>query len=153
LFDFIKIICRRKTIEGPGSADPPLAVTGLQRVSLVHPAEVYRSGIEPGKTLSIKSPQTDVVIIWCAPQRVQFCAFKDAGTFVAQNVASEADSACPVPENRIDGIQAIALVVSNKPLAFKFHRPGGGRSQPQVSAQIFVKRRDVIKAQTVSFAI
>src|SRR5262249_27963239 len=105
------------------------------------------------KTLPVKSSQTSVIIVRRPAQGIQSRAFEHAGTLVADNGSSETDSAHPVPENRMDPVQAVALVVSNKAVAFKFHHPGVARSQPQVAAKVFVKRRDVMLGQPVFFGI
>src|SRR5215510_4989052 len=108
---------------------------------------------EPGKSPPVKSPQTRVVIVRRAPQRVYGRAFENAGALVPDDASPKTHASRSVTKDRIDQIQAVPLAVSNKAVAFELHRPGAARTQPKVAAEIFAQRCDVIISQTVSFTV
>ena len=79
-------------------------------------------------------------------QQVDLTALEDARMLIAQDVAPEADTTGAVSQNPAYRIDAILLAISDKAFAHQLHRSGGIRAQPEISARVFVKRRDFLKA-------
>ena len=86
-------------------------------------------------------------------QEVQFRAFEHAGATVSQHIALETDVTPAVFEDRIHGLDGVPFAVGVETIAGQLHRPGAVRAQPEIAAEVFVERGDVVKTQAVPFGV
>ena len=144
-----EVVSSGKVVKLSVHRHPPFAVARLQRQALADPTEVFplqRVGHKPREPLPVVTPERLPVGDLARMQQVNLTALEDARTLIAWDVAPEADTTGAVGQNPAHRIDAVLLAISDKAFAHQLHRSGGIRAQPEISARVFVNRRDFLKA-------
>src|ERR1700694_3041779 len=144
-----EVVSCRKALQLSVHCHPPLAVARLQRQPLANPTEAFplqHLRHKPREPLPVVTPQGLPVGDLTRMQQVNLAAIEDTRVLIAKDVAPEAPTASAVGENRANRVDAVLLVISDKAVPRQLHRSGGIRAQPEISARVFVKRRDFLKA-------
>src|SRR4029079_1245280 len=110
-------------------ADPPCAVAGLQRHSVVGPAKSGdASRPEPVKAVTIECAVARVQSGLVVCEQAQRGAFEHAGPCISEHRALEAQIAGPILEDVVDGFDTVLLAIRDEAAARDSHRSGRRRA-------------------------